>query len=143
MTTASVNIEKLRVLIAGVLEIEPEEVTDQAHFADELEIDSLLMLEISTRVETAFNVPENTVVISGARTLAELHTVIISKRVGETPADPVIRPKPQRNPAVRLFLFHHAGGSHLLYRGWAEHFPRTGNSASWRPPAEATCRHTR
>lgn len=124
MTTASVNIEELRALIAGVLEIEPEEVTDEAHFTDELEIDSLLMLEISTRVETAFGVPENTVVISGARTLAELHTILISKLVGETSAQPVIRPRPLRDPAARLFLFHHAGGSHLLYRGWAELFPQ-------------------
>ncbi|MFE6774930.1 thioesterase II family protein [Streptomyces sp. NPDC057702] len=27
------------------------------------------------------------------------------------------------DPTLRLFLFHHAGGSHLLYRGWAEEFP--------------------
>ncbi|QNJ43814.1 thioesterase II family protein [Streptomyces buecherae] len=32
-------------------------------------------------------------------------------------------PRPVPDPALRLFLFHHAGGSHLLYRGWAEHFP--------------------
>lgn len=121
MTTA-LNIEDLRALIAGLLETEPEEVTDEAHFADELEIDSLLMLEISTRVETAFNVPENTVVISGASTLAELHAFLISNL--EASARPVIRPRPLSDPAVRLFLFHHAGGSHLLYRGWAEHFPR-------------------
>lgn len=36
---------------------------------------------------------------------------------------PVIRPRPLDDPAVRLFLFHHAGGSHLLYRGWAAYFP--------------------
>ncbi|MFE7132463.1 alpha/beta fold hydrolase [Streptomyces sp. NPDC057638] len=123
MTTASVNIEELRVLIAGVLEIEPEEVTDEALFCDELDIDSLLMLEISTRVENAYDVPENAVVIRGARTLAELHAFVISTLVGETSACPVIRPRPLSDPAVRLFLFHHAGGSHLLYRGWAEHFP--------------------
>ncbi|MFJ4003854.1 thioesterase domain-containing protein [Streptomyces sp. NPDC090023] len=123
MTTASVNIEELRALVAAALEIEPEEVTDEAHFTDELDIDSLLMLEISTRVETAFGVPENTVVISGARTLTELHAVVVSKVVSETSAQPVIRPRPLRDPAVRLFLFHHAGGSHLLYRGWAELFP--------------------
>lgn len=124
MTTVSVNIEDLRALIAGALEIEPEEVTDEANFSDELDIDSLLMLEISTRVETAFSVPENTVVISGVRTLAELHAFVISKLVVEMPARPVIRPRPLSNPAVRLFLFHHAGGSHLLYRGWAELFPQ-------------------
>ncbi|MDT0453782.1 thioesterase domain-containing protein [Streptomyces hesseae] len=119
------NIEELRLLIADVLEIEPEEVTDEAHFTDELDIDSLLMLEISTRVETAFGVPENTVVISGASTLAELHAFVVSKLVGEMPARPVIRPRPLSDPAVRLFLLHHAGGSHLLYRGWAQHFPQS------------------
>lgn len=123
MTTASVNIEDLRALIAGVLEVEPEEVGDEAHLSDELGIDSLLMLEISTRVETAFGTPENTVATSGARTLAELHALVISQLTGETSTDPVIRPRPLGDPAVRLFLFHHAGGSHLLYRGWAQHFP--------------------
>ncbi|WP_256987550.1 thioesterase domain-containing protein [Streptomyces sp. BR123] len=126
MTNATVNIEDLRALIAGVLEVEPEEVTDEAHFTDELDIDSLLMLEISTRVETAFGVPENTVVVSGARTLAELHAFVVSKLIGEIgeTSSPVIRPRPVIDPAVRLFLFHHAGGSHLLYRGWVEHFPK-------------------
>ncbi|WP_433855258.1 thioesterase domain-containing protein [Streptomyces kronopolitis] len=124
MTTASVNIEELRAVIAGVLEVEPEEVIDEAHFADELEIDSLLMLEISTRVETAFDVPENTVVISGASTLAELHAFLVSNLADKASARPVIRPRPLSDPAMRLFLFHHAGGSHLLYRGWADQFPR-------------------
>ncbi|MZD56769.1 thioesterase domain-containing protein [Streptomyces sp. SID5606] len=123
MTTATVNIEDLRALIAGALETEPEEVTDEAHFTDELEIDSLLRLEISTRVEHAYGIPENDVVISGANTLAELHAFVISKVVGETSASPVIRPRPLSDPAARLFMFHHAGGSHLLYRGWAELFP--------------------
>jgi surfactin synthase thioesterase subunit/acyl carrier protein len=124
MTSATVNIEDLRALIAGVLEVEPEEVSDESHFSDELDIDSLLLLEISTRLENAYDVPENTVVISGARTLAELHAFVVSKIVGETSAGPVIRPRPLSDPAARLFLFHHAGGSHLLYRGWAECFPQ-------------------
>ncbi|WP_055522749.1 thioesterase domain-containing protein [Streptomyces graminilatus] len=123
MTTA-LNIEDLRALIAGVLETDPEEVTDAAHFAHELDIDSLLMLEISTRVENAYGVPENAVAVSGATTLAELHAFLTSKLGGETPASPLIRPRPLSEPAARLFMFHHAGGSHLLYRGWAEHFPQ-------------------
>ncbi|MFE6939720.1 alpha/beta fold hydrolase [Streptomyces chartreusis] len=123
MTTTSVTIEDLRTLIAGVLETEPEEVTDGAHFAHELDIDSLLMLEISTRVESAYGVPENAVAASGATTLAELHAFLTSKLTSETPASPLIRPRLMSEPVVRLFLLHHAGGSHLLYRGWAEHFP--------------------
>jgi surfactin synthase thioesterase subunit len=36
---------------------------------------------------------------------------------------PVTRPLPVEDPAIRLFMFHCGGGSHLLYRGWASHFP--------------------
>ncbi|MFC8125941.1 alpha/beta fold hydrolase [Streptomyces sp. NPDC057302] len=123
MTTQPVTIEELRTLIADALETDPQEVTDQAHFADELGIDSLLMLEISTRVENTYDIPENTVVISGATTLAALHAFLTPKGAGAPSAGPVIRPRPLTEPAVRLFLLHHAGGSHLLYRGWTEHFP--------------------
>ncbi|GAB2711089.1 thioesterase II family protein [Kitasatospora kifunensis] len=35
----------------------------------------------------------------------------------------VIRPVPVDDPAMRLFLFHHAGGSHIVYRDWVKHFP--------------------
>lgn len=42
---------------------------------------------------------------------------------GAAPLGPVTRRRPVDNPVVRLFLFHHAGGSHLLYRGWTRHFP--------------------
>ncbi|MFD6334855.1 thioesterase domain-containing protein [Streptomyces niveus] len=124
MTRATVNIEELRALMAGLLETEPEKVTDEAHFAHELDIDSLLMLEISARVESAYGVPENAVAVSGANTLAELHAFLTSKLAGETSDSPLIRPRPLSEPAARLFMFHHAGGSHLLYRGWAEHFPQ-------------------
>ncbi|MEU0100388.1 thioesterase domain-containing protein [Streptomyces sp. NPDC006267] len=123
MSGATVTIEGLRLLIAGVLEIDPEEVSDQAHFTDELDIDSLLMLEISTRVDNAYDVPENIVLASGASTLAELYAALTSQVNTGAPAHPLIRPRPLSDPAVRLFLFHHAGGSHLLYRGWAQHFP--------------------
>ncbi|MCX4970890.1 alpha/beta fold hydrolase [Streptomyces sp. NBC_00654] len=123
MSGATVTIEDLRSLIAGVLEIEPDEVADQAHFTDQLDIDSLLMLEISTRVDNAFDVPENTVLTSGASTLAELHAALTAQLPARAAAHPLIRPRTLNDPAVRLFLFHHAGGSHLLYRGWAQHFP--------------------
>lgn len=39
------------------------------------------------------------------------------------PPGPVTRRRPVDDPAVRLFLLHHAGGSHLLYRGWTRLFP--------------------
>ncbi|TXL88165.1 alpha/beta fold hydrolase [Streptomyces sp. IB2014 016-6] len=39
------------------------------------------------------------------------------------PLGPVTRRRPVDDPTVRLFFFHHAGGSHLLYRGWTRLFP--------------------
>lgn len=86
MTTSTVNIEDLRVLIAGALEAEPEDVTDGAHFTEELEIDSLMLLEISTRVESKYGVPVDDIIISGVQTLTELHAYVSSKVVGEPTA---------------------------------------------------------
>jgi surfactin synthase thioesterase subunit len=34
-------------------------------------------------------------------------------------------PRPVPEPELRLFLLHHAGGSHLLFREWVPHFPAT------------------
>ncbi|MEU9129806.1 thioesterase domain-containing protein [Kitasatospora sp. NPDC048540] len=39
------------------------------------------------------------------------------------PAGAGFCPRPVPGAALRLFLFHHAGGSHLLYRDWVAHFP--------------------
>ncbi|MGW1500957.1 acyl carrier protein [Streptomyces mirabilis] len=79
MTTIAVNIDDLRALIAGALETEPEEVADDAHFTDELEIDSLMLLEISTRIENGYGIPVDDIVISGVQSLAELHTFLLSQ----------------------------------------------------------------
>ncbi|MER6030913.1 thioesterase domain-containing protein [Streptomyces sp. NPDC001851] len=40
-----------------------------------------------------------------------------------TARGPVTVPRPVPDAAVRLFLFHHAGGSHRLYLGWEREFP--------------------
>ncbi|MFJ8040294.1 thioesterase II family protein [Kitasatospora sp. NPDC096147] len=39
------------------------------------------------------------------------------------PAPTVHRPRPVAAPVLRLFLFHHAGGSHLFFREWCDLFP--------------------
>ncbi|MCY0927952.1 thioesterase domain-containing protein [Streptomyces sp. H27-H1] len=40
-----------------------------------------------------------------------------------TRASSVIRPRPVDDPVLRLFVLHHAGGSHLAYTSWVAHFP--------------------
>jgi acyl carrier protein len=48
--------EELRALLAEVLDVDTSEVTDHAHFVDDLEVDSLLALEIAVRLEQAYSV---------------------------------------------------------------------------------------
>ena len=59
MTTA-VNeqqvMEELRELVAEVLEIEPEEITETSSFVEEHEADSLRAIEILARIEKKYKV---------------------------------------------------------------------------------------
>ncbi|WP_051831595.1 thioesterase II family protein [Streptomyces violens] len=38
-------------------------------------------------------------------------------------SEAVIRPRPVDRPALRVFLLHHAAGSHLAFTDWARHVP--------------------
>jgi len=35
----------------------------------------------------------------------------------------IVRTRPVEDPELRVFLFHHAGGSHTAFRGWSRRFP--------------------
>jgi acyl carrier protein len=58
MTTsaASAHLDELRELIAEVLELEPEEITDTGSFVDDYEADSLRAIEILARIEKKYKV---------------------------------------------------------------------------------------
>lgn len=58
MTTsaASAHLDELRDLIAEVLEMEPEEISDTGSFVDEYEADSLRAIEILARIEKKYKV---------------------------------------------------------------------------------------
>lgn len=60
---------KIKEVIANVTSLDPEEIGDQAHFIDELQLDSLSLLEIGVDVDYEFKlgVPEER--------LGELRTV--------------------------------------------------------------------
>ncbi len=49
-----VDKEELRALVADALELPVDDVTDDAHFIDDLEVDSLMALEITVRLEKRF-----------------------------------------------------------------------------------------
>ncbi|MEV4702001.1 acyl carrier protein [Actinoplanes sp. NPDC049316] len=52
----TIDKEELREQVATVLDIDPAEIADDAHFADDLEVDSLLALEITVRLEREYGV---------------------------------------------------------------------------------------
>ncbi|MFE0799690.1 acyl carrier protein [Streptomyces sp. NPDC058812] len=57
-TTATPALDKegLRVLVAEILDLDVAEVTDDAHFVDDLDVDSLMALEITVRLEREYAV---------------------------------------------------------------------------------------
>ncbi|MFJ5721483.1 acyl carrier protein [Streptomyces sp. NPDC093149] len=55
-TTPALDKEELRDLVADVLDLDVAEVTDTAHFMEDLEVDSLMALEIVVRLEKEYGV---------------------------------------------------------------------------------------
>jgi len=56
IATSVLDKEQLRDLVADVLDLDVAEVTDEAHFVDDLDVDSLMALEITVRLEKEYGV---------------------------------------------------------------------------------------
>jgi acyl carrier protein len=76
MQTVSVDKEELRALVADVLELPVEEVTDDADFINDLEVDSLAALEIAICLEKKYGVDMDN---SELKTISSLHQSLKSK----------------------------------------------------------------
>lgn len=71
--------EELRAVVAQVLDVDPEEVTDDARFVDDLEVDSLMALEIVVVLEKKYGVklPESD--LKQITTLRNAHDVLLGR----------------------------------------------------------------
>ncbi len=56
MADGGMRLEELRELVAEVLEVEPEELTDNGDFQDEYEADSLRAIEMLARIEKKYKI---------------------------------------------------------------------------------------
>ncbi|ANZ39748.1 polyketide-8 synthase acyl carrier protein [Lentzea guizhouensis] len=56
MTSAVLGKDELRVIVADVLDVDADLVTDDAHFGDDLGADSLLALEVMVILEKRYEV---------------------------------------------------------------------------------------
>ncbi|MEU6732759.1 acyl carrier protein [Streptomyces physcomitrii] len=86
MSATEVNKEDLRGIVADALEADREEVGDRADFAEELEVDSLVQLEISSQVENLYGISIEEVLASGVSTLDELHGFVTARLAERHPA---------------------------------------------------------
>lgn len=56
MADGDEHLEELRELVAEVLEVEPEELTDSGDFQEEYEADSLRAIEMLARIEKRYKI---------------------------------------------------------------------------------------
>jgi len=71
--------EELRALIAEILDVDVDEVTDDAHFVDDLDVDSLMALEITVRLEKAYGVKMEEREMATLRTVDSTYALLTDK----------------------------------------------------------------
>lgn len=70
------KMEELRMIVAGVLEIEPGEISNDGDFVEEYEADSMLAIEILARIEKRWKVDIPQAELPEMRNLAATHRVV-------------------------------------------------------------------
>jgi len=76
MTTQSQNIEQeIKELIAQILEVEPDKITPDANFVENLGMDSMMALEILAAIEKKYRIvlpEENLMKLTSLRDVVEM-----------------------------------------------------------------------
>jgi len=83
MTAGNSRLEELREIVAEVLEIEPEELTDDGDFVEEYDADSLRAIEILARIEKRYRVEIPQAELAQMRNLEAVYTVL-SRYAGQS-----------------------------------------------------------
>jgi len=76
MSQTGQHLTELRKIVADVLELEPEEVTDGGDFAEEYEADSLRAIEILARIEKRYKVEIPQSELNEMRNLKAVYDVV-------------------------------------------------------------------
>jgi acyl carrier protein len=78
--TITADREELRTLIADVIEVDAAKVTDNAHFAEDLEVDSLMALEIAVQIEQKYGIKIDDSEVGKITSLAAAYDFIVRKQ---------------------------------------------------------------
>lgn len=73
---AKVDKEELRAAVATTLDVDVSEVTDHAHFVEDLEVDSLMALEIAVNLEKKYGVKIGEDDLADVTTLDRTHALL-------------------------------------------------------------------
>ena len=82
MTTqpsAELDKEELRRTLADVIDVDPAEIGESTDFVNDLEVDSLLLLELVVVLEKKYQVKFSEDEMRTARTLREAYALLTSK----------------------------------------------------------------
>ncbi|MFF4543398.1 acyl carrier protein [Streptomyces sp. NPDC001435] len=82
MTTATLEKESLRELVADALDVEIEDVTDDALYVEDLGVDSLMGLEILVQLEKKFGVKISEKEFGEITNFGQTYSLLSSKIAG-------------------------------------------------------------
>lgn len=80
--TATLEREDLRQTVAEVLDIDDEDLTDDAHFIEDLEVDSLMALEVMVVLERKYGVKLEESELKQVITLEKAYSLLDAKLNG-------------------------------------------------------------
>lgn len=82
MTPSQPQLEELRELVADVLELEPDELTDTGDFVADYEADSLRAIEILARIDKQFQIEIPQAELPELRNLQAVHAAVLRHTAG-------------------------------------------------------------
>ncbi|GAA4548835.1 acyl carrier protein [Amycolatopsis samaneae] len=73
------DLEELRAFVADVIDVDLAEVGDDTRFVEELEVDSLLVMEISVQLEKRYGIELSDRELTSLTTLRATHALLTVK----------------------------------------------------------------
>ncbi|MEU4897857.1 acyl carrier protein [Streptomyces sp. NPDC044780] len=77
--TTALDMDELRTFVADVLDVDEEDVTDDADFVKTLGVDSLMALEVMVVLEKKYSVKLEEREMKDITTLRKVHDLLASK----------------------------------------------------------------
>jgi acyl carrier protein len=78
-TATTLDIDEFRSFIATVLELAPEEITDDARFVEDLGVDSLMSLHLAIELEKRYGVSISDSHLKSLNSFAEMRAMLAAE----------------------------------------------------------------